>query len=142
MNPKVIIITTFNSTRPLVSFLRNDFFSQQSSLSFQCLFHDLLNQNQACLYSFECISHGDSKYSHEIPKFCHLFFIFYFLLVFSTRLPRFYVKDLYKMFNTCMASSRFGDTFDNYMLKHFWIHTPAVLENCTLSLTRCQGNLH
>ena len=24
-----------------------------------------MNQYQACLYSFECISHGDSKYGHE-----------------------------------------------------------------------------
>ena len=32
-------------------------------------FHTFLNQYQACLYLFECISHGDSKYSHKIPEF-------------------------------------------------------------------------
>ena len=30
-----------------------------------------INQYQACLYLFECISHDDSKYGHEIPKCCH-----------------------------------------------------------------------
>ena len=30
-----------------------------------------MNQYQACLHSFECISHGDSNYVHEIPKFWH-----------------------------------------------------------------------
>ena len=34
-----------------------------------------MNQHRACLYLFECISHGDSKYDHEIPKFYH-FWIF------------------------------------------------------------------
>ena len=34
-----------------------------------------MNQYQACLYLFECISHGDSKYGHEIPK-CGHFWIF------------------------------------------------------------------
>ena len=28
-----------------------------------------LNQYQACLYLFECISHGDSKYSNEVQLF-------------------------------------------------------------------------
>ena len=32
-------------------------------------FQKCLNQYQACLYLFKCISHGDFKYSHEIPKF-------------------------------------------------------------------------
>ena len=35
------------------------------------LLQELMNQYQACLYSFGCISHGDSKYGHEIPKCCH-----------------------------------------------------------------------
>ena len=26
------------------------------------LFHELMNQKQACLYLLKCISHGDSKY--------------------------------------------------------------------------------
>ena len=37
----------------------------------QSLFYKLLNQYQACLYSFECISHDDSKYSHQIPELLH-----------------------------------------------------------------------
>ena len=38
-----------------------------------------MNQYQACLYFFECICHGDSKYCHEISKqiyfwqFCDIF---------------------------------------------------------------------
>ena len=28
----------------------------------------VLNQYQACLYLFECISDGDFKYGHEIKK--------------------------------------------------------------------------
>ena len=32
-----------------------------------------MSQYQACLYLFECISHGDSKYCYEIP---HNFDIF------------------------------------------------------------------
>ena len=39
--------------------------------NFQRLFHKLLNQYQACLYLFECIFQGDSKYSHLIPEFWH-----------------------------------------------------------------------
>ena len=30
-----------------------------------------MNQYQACLYLYQCISHGDSKYCHEIPPFWH-----------------------------------------------------------------------
>ena len=30
-----------------------------------------LNQYQTYLYLFECISHGDSKYSHQIPECWH-----------------------------------------------------------------------
>ena len=29
----------------------------------------LLNQNQACLYLFECILHQDFKYSNEVRQF-------------------------------------------------------------------------
>ena len=32
-----------------------------------------MNQYQACLYSVECISHGDSKYGHDIPQFRYVF---------------------------------------------------------------------
>ena len=52
---------------------------QAFGLKFLHLFHKLMNQYQACLYSFECISHGDSKYGYEIPKvwnfwtFCDIF---------------------------------------------------------------------
>ena len=51
----------------------------KSALSFlkilviQNLFYKLLNQYQACLYLFECTSHGDSKCSDEIHKFWHFF---------------------------------------------------------------------
>ena len=51
-------------TRPLVSLsIQNRCFSKCHK------FHKFLNQYQACLYLYESISHGDSKYSHEIPKF-------------------------------------------------------------------------
>ena len=43
--------------------------SKNVFLKLQCLFHEIINQYQACLYSVECISHGDSKYCHEIPQF-------------------------------------------------------------------------
>ena len=36
-------------------------------------FHKFLNQYQACLYLFKCISHCDSKYSHQILEFWHFF---------------------------------------------------------------------
>ena len=39
-----------------------------TNLKFEQLFHELMNQYQACLYLFECISHSDSKYGHEIPQ--------------------------------------------------------------------------
>ena len=32
-----------------------------------------MNQDQACLYSFEGISHGDNKYGTEIPAVQNLF---------------------------------------------------------------------
>ena len=38
-------------------------------LKFYQLFHELINKYQACLYLFQCISHGGSKYGHEIPQF-------------------------------------------------------------------------
>ena len=38
---------------------------------FQRLFYKILNQYQACLYLFECIFHGDSKYSNEVQKLWH-----------------------------------------------------------------------
>ena len=37
-------------------------------LKFQCVFHELMNKYQACLYSVECISHGDFKYGLEISQ--------------------------------------------------------------------------
>ena len=40
------------------------------------LFHDLLNQYQACLYLFECTSHGDSKYVNDIQRFLQFLTIF------------------------------------------------------------------
>ena len=52
-------------------------FTEQNSvyfleiLTFPRLFQESLNQYQACLDSVECISHGDSKYGHEIPQFWH-----------------------------------------------------------------------
>ena len=40
-------------------------------LKFWWLFHELMNQYQACLNSFECIFHKDSKYSNQIPECWH-----------------------------------------------------------------------
>ena len=34
-------------------------------------FHNFLNQYQACFYLFECISHGDSRNSYQIPQCWH-----------------------------------------------------------------------
>ena len=47
------------------------------------LFHELINQYQACLYSFECISHGDFKYGHNISQLWHFFYTFVKLCAFS-----------------------------------------------------------
>ena len=44
-------------------------------------FHNFLNQYQPCLYLFECISHGDSKYSHQISEFWHFCDILYYRLL-------------------------------------------------------------
>ena len=41
-------------------------------------FHRFLNQYQACLYLFECIFHGDSKYSHQILERWHFLTFFDF----------------------------------------------------------------
>ena len=58
-------------------------------LKFYRLFYKLLNQYHWCLYSFECISHCDSKYGHEIPEFWHFWtFCAFFLSVFCPHLPR------------------------------------------------------
>ena len=38
----------------------------QKMLIFQSIFRTLLNQYQACLYLFPCISHGDYKYGITI----------------------------------------------------------------------------
>ena len=52
-------------------------FTEQKSVcflifpKFQRLFHELMNQYQACLYLSECIFHGGFKYGHEIPQFRH-----------------------------------------------------------------------
>ena len=52
-------------TRPLVSTS-----TENRVVSFKIsTFHNILNQYQACLYLYECSSHGDSKYSHQIPEF-------------------------------------------------------------------------
>ena len=40
-------------------------------LDFLHVFHELMNQYQACLYLSECISHDDFKLCHEIPKCWH-----------------------------------------------------------------------
>ena len=37
----------------------------------QMLFYKLPIQYQACLYSFECISHSDSNYGNEFEQFWH-----------------------------------------------------------------------
>ena len=38
----------------------------------QSLFHEILNQTQASLYSFECIFHGDYKFSIKIQQFWNI----------------------------------------------------------------------
>ena len=55
-------------TRPLVSpsIIQNRFVSKKNAQN-----NKFLNQYQACLYLFECISYGDSKYSHWIQEFGH-----------------------------------------------------------------------
>ena len=45
------------------------FFFFLNILKFQKLFQELLNQHQASLYLFECISHIDFKYGHEIQQY-------------------------------------------------------------------------
>ena len=65
----------------------NNSFSTLKCL-FLRLFHKLMNQYQACLYSFECIFHWDSKYGHEMPQFWHfLQTLWHFWPVVCTRLP-------------------------------------------------------
>ena len=55
-NRQVLILCT----RPMVSHPYKSFcFSK---------FSNFLNRYQACLYLFECISHGDSKYRHQISR--------------------------------------------------------------------------
>ena len=49
------------------------------------LIHKFRNQYQACLYLFECISHGDSKYNHQI-QICLIFFIFMCVTFLTCRL--------------------------------------------------------
>ena len=51
-----------------------------NNLPFQGLFPELLNQYQACLYLFECISHAESKYVNEIKPFWYFRFVFDFLI--------------------------------------------------------------
>ena len=40
-------------------------------LTILSLFHNFLNQYQACLYLFECIFHGESKISHQMRECWH-----------------------------------------------------------------------
>ena len=66
------------------------FFTQKSSLNSKSISQIPIPTQQACLYLFECISHGDSKYSHKIPEFLHFLKI---LVTFGTcrlltKLPR------------------------------------------------------
>ena len=56
------------------------------------LFRDLLNQNQACWYLFQCIFHGDSKYGHEIPKCWHFYQICYILDLSSAHISKCYFE--------------------------------------------------
>ena len=42
-------------------------------LKFQRLFHELMNQYQACFYLSECIFHCGFTYGQEIPQFRHVF---------------------------------------------------------------------
>ena len=63
-------LTLLNVTRALV-LLSKSLVYFLKFLKFLLVFHELMNQYQACLYSLECISHGDSKYGHEMSTFCH-----------------------------------------------------------------------
>ena len=55
-------------------------FVSSTFLTFQRLFHELLNRHQACLYLFECIFHGGFKWAWNVDIFdkcvifltCHL----------------------------------------------------------------------
>ena len=61
--PMYHFISLFNTLYAIFVFIMlNGFWF----LFFKSLFHKLLNHYLACLYSFECISHGDSKNSNEI----------------------------------------------------------------------------
>ena len=71
-------------------------------------FHKFLHQYQACLYLFECISHGDSKYSHKIPKCFHFLNILWHLLTSSAHACR--VERVMKKANVL----RFGMYFSLY----------------------------
>ena len=52
------------------------------------LFHELIIPYQTCLYLFDCISHSNSKYGHEIPKMLTFFTIlWHFGPVVWSRLP-------------------------------------------------------
>ena len=48
--------------------LSRSIFALSNFWNFNC---ELMNQYQACLHLFECISHGDSKYGNEIKKCSH-----------------------------------------------------------------------
>ena len=54
-------------------------------LKFQSVFHDLPNQYQACWYLFECIFHGDSKYSNEIEHIFNLLKKWHFYVLFVSQ---------------------------------------------------------
>ena len=46
-------------------------------LKFWRLFHELMNQYQACLYLSQCIFHCGFKYGHEILQFLHFYKFWY-----------------------------------------------------------------
>ena len=53
-------------------------------LKFEQVFHEF-----SCLYLFQCISYGDSKYGHEIPQFWHFLpNLLHIWPVVCTRLPQ------------------------------------------------------
>ena len=60
--------------QPVISPCKNTVLSSQNS-QISKPFSWILNQYQACLYLFECVSHGDSKYSHQIPECWHFWTI-------------------------------------------------------------------
>ena len=61
--PDMMVSKHFNTYNAgLIGFTEHNYFYSLKFQKFNVYFDELINQNQACLYLFECISHGDSNY--------------------------------------------------------------------------------